>query len=74
MSLGVVATIWVVIISAALLVGCYFWYTRATDKTSRAFSIVVPVVLIPIWGYLAYNCVVNDKCEMEGGRRKRKLR
>lgn len=77
MSIKIVGSVWFLIITTALLVGCYFWYTRVADKTSRIFSIIVPLLVIPTWGYLTYKCVILDDCddgEQEGGRRKRKLR
>jgi len=60
---------WLSFLIICLLIGCYFWYTRTSDQTSKIFAIVVPVLVIPLWIYS-----VNVKDEELGGRRKRKLR
>jgi uncharacterized membrane protein YczE len=61
---------WLSLLVIGLVIGCYFWYTRATDQTSKIFAVIVPLVVIPIWLFSAMS--VNT--EETGGRRKRKLR
>jgi hypothetical protein len=70
--LKLLTVVWLSILVIGLLIGCYFWYIRTTDKTSKIFSVVVPLVVIPLWIYSAL--VVNTEEVDLGGRRKRKLR
>ena len=66
--------IWVMLLSAGLIVGCYYWYNSTEDKTSRAFSIIVPIIAIGSWIYAAINPDADKDADKKGGRRKRKLR
>jgi hypothetical protein len=65
------AVSWIMLLSAGVIVGCYFWYNSTEDKASQAFSIIVPIILIGTFIYGGYEGLSD---EPKGGRRKRKLR
>jgi len=62
---AVVGISWFLLLSAGVAVGCYYWYMSTEDTTSRAFSIIVPILVIGMFAYGAVNPNAAD-----GGKRK----